>query len=359
MAVALNWWSPSILCWFGTIWLFSFPQHEKNTLLGSSIGPIMRSYLQMRTFSRIRMRASIPRESQRCKPMEEMCGSQGRLRWKIWSTSTIASLSAYELSNPPSYSPAPVKDPLVLYISISEFRIRVKTISKNLSNTKYSNTQYVTVVKLQTIVQITSVLLHNFVFNIYFLVPLLHRQRSADDRLALPDFKYFHQSAVKIREIHSFYIRAVSTCDHALPTWPDNYEGVRESAARSPWSLGICYEWRTGEDRHELPWAPKVATRRNASALVSNTFKANTADERSDESGVMTQYRRHGSGKQTTWAYHERTLSQKSAVKIDSRSNWERILSQREREREGGGGGESVISESRVSCELLLSYLVS
>ena len=32
------------------IWLFSVPQHETNTWLGSSIGPMMTSYLQLRTF---------------------------------------------------------------------------------------------------------------------------------------------------------------------------------------------------------------------------------------------------------------------------------------------------------------------
>ena len=38
----------------------------KNTWLGSSVGLMMRSYQQFRTFSRIRMRASIPQESKRC-----------------------------------------------------------------------------------------------------------------------------------------------------------------------------------------------------------------------------------------------------------------------------------------------------
>ena len=36
---------------------------KNNTWLGSSIGPMIRSYRQLRTFSRIRMRASIPKES--------------------------------------------------------------------------------------------------------------------------------------------------------------------------------------------------------------------------------------------------------------------------------------------------------
>ena len=38
----------------------------KNTWLGSSIGQMMKSYLQLRTFSKIRMRTSIPRESKHC-----------------------------------------------------------------------------------------------------------------------------------------------------------------------------------------------------------------------------------------------------------------------------------------------------
>ena len=66
-------WLPSILIWHH---LFSAPQHEKKrkkkTWLGSSIGPIM-SYLQLSTFSRIRMR-TIPRKS---KP----CNSDGRSVW--------------------------------------------------------------------------------------------------------------------------------------------------------------------------------------------------------------------------------------------------------------------------------------
>ena len=45
--------------------LVCVPQHEnKDTWLGSSIGPMMRSYLQLRTFWR--MRTSIQRESKRC-----------------------------------------------------------------------------------------------------------------------------------------------------------------------------------------------------------------------------------------------------------------------------------------------------
>ena len=42
---------------------FLFPNMKKKNWLGSSIGPMMRSYLQLRTFSRISMRDSIPRKS--------------------------------------------------------------------------------------------------------------------------------------------------------------------------------------------------------------------------------------------------------------------------------------------------------
>ena len=57
---------PPYPAWFGTIWPFSVPQNEKHTWLGSSNGLMMRSYLQLRTFSRIRMRASIRQESKHC-----------------------------------------------------------------------------------------------------------------------------------------------------------------------------------------------------------------------------------------------------------------------------------------------------
>ena len=46
MAAGCDWiwtgWSPSIFSWFGTIWLFSVPQHEKRR----SMGPIMRSAVE-------------------------------------------------------------------------------------------------------------------------------------------------------------------------------------------------------------------------------------------------------------------------------------------------------------------------
>ena len=53
---------------------FLFFNMKKHTWLGSSIVPMMRSYLQLRTFSRIRMRAFIPRES-------KCCNTDGRSVW--------------------------------------------------------------------------------------------------------------------------------------------------------------------------------------------------------------------------------------------------------------------------------------
>ena len=61
-------WSPSIFSWIGTIRLFLFFNMKKTitTWLRSSIGLIMRSYLQLRTLLRIRMRASVPQDSKHC-----------------------------------------------------------------------------------------------------------------------------------------------------------------------------------------------------------------------------------------------------------------------------------------------------
>ena len=54
-------WSPSILSWFGTIWIFSVPQHEKTQYWTDD-----EFISAVEDFSRIRMRVSIPRESKRC-----------------------------------------------------------------------------------------------------------------------------------------------------------------------------------------------------------------------------------------------------------------------------------------------------
>ena len=58
-----------------------------------------------RLFSRIRMRASIPRESKHCNTDGRSVWTAGDICWKInhiWSNSTFASQSAYELFSPPS-----------------------------------------------------------------------------------------------------------------------------------------------------------------------------------------------------------------------------------------------------------------
>ena len=63
VTVALNW---LITLYILLIWprltIFCSPtrKQNKNIWLGSSIGPMMNSYLQLRNFSRIRMRASVP-----------------------------------------------------------------------------------------------------------------------------------------------------------------------------------------------------------------------------------------------------------------------------------------------------------
>ena len=84
----------------------------------------------------------------------------------------------------------------------------------------------------------------------------------------------------------------------------------------------------TSEGRERIAM---IHLERQTSVLVLSTLKTSAVGQRSDESGVVAQYRRHGSAKQTTWAYHGHTRSQQSAVKIYSISNWERISLQRER----------------------------
>ena len=56
---------------------FLFPIMKKH-LTASNIGPTMRSYLQLRTLSRIKTRASIALESKRCKnPWKKYVGRRG------------------------------------------------------------------------------------------------------------------------------------------------------------------------------------------------------------------------------------------------------------------------------------------
>ena len=63
---------------------FLFPNMKKTTWLGSSIWPMMRSYLhlQLRTLSRIGMRASIPRESKHCNTDGRSVWTTGETLWK-------------------------------------------------------------------------------------------------------------------------------------------------------------------------------------------------------------------------------------------------------------------------------------
>ena len=67
---------------------FLFP-NMKIIWLGSSIGPMVRSYLQLSVFSRIRMRASIPRKSKRW--WKKCVHRRGEKITHIRSNSTIAS----------------------------------------------------------------------------------------------------------------------------------------------------------------------------------------------------------------------------------------------------------------------------
>ena len=71
---------PSYSLDFGTIY-FLFP-NMINTWLRSSIGPMTRSNLQLRTFSTIRIRASIPQESKRCNTNGKSGGTAGETMLK-------------------------------------------------------------------------------------------------------------------------------------------------------------------------------------------------------------------------------------------------------------------------------------
>ena len=64
--------------------IFCSPTWKKTTWLGSSIWPMMRSYLhlQLRTFSRIGMRASIPQESTHCNTDGRSVWTTGETLWK-------------------------------------------------------------------------------------------------------------------------------------------------------------------------------------------------------------------------------------------------------------------------------------
>ena len=69
---------------------------------------------------------------------------------------------------------------------------------------------------------------------------------------------------------------------------------LRSSASMKAWGKAqhnlleqFGDEWRTEEDRRELPWALNVG-------LVSSTLKTSAVSQRFDKNDVMTQDRRHG-----------------------------------------------------------------
>ena len=92
MAAVRDWfwsgWSPSIF-WFGTILLFSVPQHGK-TLGWEAVGHIC----SWGHFWGSGWELLYHGNPSAATPIEEVCGPQGRIWWKtnhIWSNSTIAS----------------------------------------------------------------------------------------------------------------------------------------------------------------------------------------------------------------------------------------------------------------------------
>ena len=61
-------------------YIFSVPQHEKTHLAGKQyVGSRMKSYQELRSFSRIKMRASIQREA-------KQCNADGRSVWTAKDT---------------------------------------------------------------------------------------------------------------------------------------------------------------------------------------------------------------------------------------------------------------------------------
>ena len=87
--MALHWWipPPPTFSRFGTIWLLSVPQHEQvsDRWWGHN-------YLHLRTLSRIRMRASIPRKSKRCNTDGRYLWTAGETIMKITTFSQIRQL---------------------------------------------------------------------------------------------------------------------------------------------------------------------------------------------------------------------------------------------------------------------------
>ena len=95
---------------------FLFPNMKKTTTwLGSSIGSIMRSYLQLRTFSRIRMRVSIPHESKRCN-------TDGRSVWTAGETTFGQTLPLHH-RQPMNFSAHPCNIISIFIININNGKI--------------------------------------------------------------------------------------------------------------------------------------------------------------------------------------------------------------------------------------------
>ena len=99
-------WSSSIFSWFGTIWLFTVPQHEETLGWEAVLDWWWGLICNWGLFRWSGWRLLDHGNPSAATPMEEVCGPQGILCWKlhhIWSNSTIASWLAYELFSPPSH----------------------------------------------------------------------------------------------------------------------------------------------------------------------------------------------------------------------------------------------------------------
>ena len=88
----------------------------------------------------------------------------------------------------------------------------------------------------------------------------------------------------------------------ALSLRPEKSGSVRKSAVRSLRTIW----WRSGSSQ-----GLERVDMNYPSTLVSGLPKTSAAGRRSDESGVMTQYSRHGSAKRTTRSYRGRSNNAK------------------------------------------------
>ena len=141
VTVALNWLiTLHILLIWHHLTIFWSPTC-KHTWLGS-IRPMMRSYLQLRTFSRIRMRAFIPRVSKHCNSNEKQCvgrrGDYVLFKKNIHLVKLDHCIIAYELFSPPSSS-VPLNFSWIFVIDISALSepILLKSTSLTIANYYY------------------------------------------------------------------------------------------------------------------------------------------------------------------------------------------------------------------------------